>query len=257
MGRLDMPPSCARVPRCWPHGFGRQCTGPLCNNPVLLGSPNLFRPFRSGWTMNAWSRFARQKEERTSSALTRRFELRTTTPTASYCGNPSAPCLKALKIIPSHAQAAARPPTHNSGGRAARLYSLCSVDFSPTLLLPRRPIRRSYALHRPASFCTAVRCYKLAATQLYCGAYNKAVGCPEARCQLEATNSLADSSDSADRRRRSGRSRTWNCRWALSAALGTSDQPSPPPIRALRQICTFLDVVSTSTPAPRGSGAPS
>ena len=78
----------------------------------------------SGWTMNAWSRFARQKEERTSSALTRRFELRTTTPTASYCGNPSAPCLKAPEIIPSHAQAAARPPTHNSGGRAARLYSL-------------------------------------------------------------------------------------------------------------------------------------
>ena len=131
--------------------------------------------------MNAWSRFARQKEERTSSALTRRFELRTTTPTASYCGNPSAPCLKAPEIIPSHAQAAARPPTHNSGGRAARLYSLCSVDFSPTLLLPRRPTRRSYALRRPASFCTAVRCYKLAATQLYCGAYNKAVGCPEAR----------------------------------------------------------------------------
>ena len=115
----------------------------------------------SGWTMNAWSRLARQKEERTSSALTRRFELRTTTPTASYCGNPSAPCLKAPEIIPSHAQAAARPPTHNSGGRAARLYSLCSVDFSPTLLLPRRPIRRSYALHRPASF--APRC---AATSL-------------------------------------------------------------------------------------------
>ena len=85
----------------------------------------------SGWTMNTWSRFARQKEERTSSALTRRFELRTTTPTASYCGNPSAPCLKAPEIIPSHAQAAARPPTHNSGGRAARLYSLCSVDFLP------------------------------------------------------------------------------------------------------------------------------
>ena len=81
--------------------------------------------------MNTWSRFARQKEERTSSALTRRFELRTTTPTASYCGNPSAPCLKAPEIIPSHAQAAARPPTHNSGGRAARLYSLCSVDFLP------------------------------------------------------------------------------------------------------------------------------
>ena len=72
-------------------------------------------------------------------------------------------------------------PTRNSGGRAARLYSLCSVDFSPALLLPRRPIRRSYALHRPASFCTTVRCYKLAAAQLYCGAYNKAVGCPEAR----------------------------------------------------------------------------
>ena len=53
--------------------------------------------------MNAWRRFARQKEERTSSALTRRFELRTT----------------------------------------------------------RRPIRRSYALHRPASF--APRC---AATSL-------------------------------------------------------------------------------------------
>ena len=99
----------------------------------------------SGWTMNAWSRFARQKEERTSSALTRRFELRTTTPTASYCGNPSAPCLKAPEIIPSHAQAAARPPTHNSGGGAARLYSLCSADFSATrptknacLLLRRR-----------------------------------------------------------------------------------------------------------------------
>ena len=55
------------------------------------------------------------------------------------------------------------------------------MDFSPALLLPRRPIRRSYALHRPTSFCTAVRCYKLAAAQLYCGAYNKAVGCPEAR----------------------------------------------------------------------------
>ena len=117
--------------------------------------------FISGWTMNAWSRFARQKEERTSSALTRRFELRTTTPTASYCGNPSAPCLKAPEIIPSHAQAAARSPTRNSGGGAARLYSLCSVDFSPALLLPRRPIRRSYALHRPASF--APRC---AATSL-------------------------------------------------------------------------------------------
>ena len=49
--------------------------------------------------------------------------------------------------------------------------------------LPLRPIRRSYqyALRRPASFCTAVRCYTLAAAQLYCGAYNKAVGCPEAR----------------------------------------------------------------------------
>ena len=64
-------------------------------------------------------------------------------------------------------------------GSTALLALLCG--FSPTLLLPRRPIRRSYALHRPASFCTAVRCYKLAATQLYCGAYNKAVGCPEAR----------------------------------------------------------------------------
>ena len=64
-------------------------------------------------------------------------------------------------------------------GSTALLALLCG--FSPTLLLPRRPIRRSYALHRPASFCTAVRCYKLAAAQLYCGAYNKAVGCPEAR----------------------------------------------------------------------------
>ena len=54
----------------------------------------------SGWTMKTWSRFARQKEERTSSALTRRFELRTTTPTASYCGNPSAPCLKAPENDP-------------------------------------------------------------------------------------------------------------------------------------------------------------
>ena len=83
-------------------------------------------------------------------------------------------------MTPSCAQAAALPPTRNSDGRAALLYSLCSVDFSPTLLLPRRPTRRSYALRRPASFCTAVRCYKLAATQLYCGAYNKAVGCPRA-----------------------------------------------------------------------------
>ena len=55
------------------------------------------------------------------------------------------------------------------------------MNASQNRLPPRRPIRRSYALHRPASFCTAVRCYKLAATQLYCGAYNKAVGCPEAR----------------------------------------------------------------------------
>ena len=110
----------------------------------------------SGWTMNAWSRFARQKEERTSSALTRRFELRTTTPTASYCGNPSAPCLKAPEIIPSHAQAAARPPTHNSGGRAARLYSLCSVDFlPPSYSLDGRfegptPFIGQLALHRGA-----------------------------------------------------------------------------------------------------------
>ena len=69
--------------------------------------------------------------------------------------------------------------TAHGSTRSALLALLCG--FSPTLLLPRRPIRRSYALHRPASFCTAVRCYKLAAAQLYCGAYNKAVGCPEAR----------------------------------------------------------------------------
>ena len=69
--------------------------------------------------------------------------------------------------------------TAHGSTRSALLALLCG--FSPALLLPRRPIRRSYALHRPASFCTAVRCYKLAAAQLYCGAYNKAVGCPEAR----------------------------------------------------------------------------
>ena len=44
-------------------------------------------------------------------------------------------------------------------GSTALLALLCG--FSPTLLLPRRPIRRSYALHRPASF--APRC---AATSL-------------------------------------------------------------------------------------------
>ena len=134
----------------------------------------------SGWTMNTWSRFARQKEERTSSALiAAALHSAPAELPADFCRQVCRVREAGWWLVRARNTTTNNSTTAHGSTRSALLALLCG--FSPALLLPRRPIRRSYALHRPASFCTTVRCYKLAAAQLYCGAYNKAVGCPEAR----------------------------------------------------------------------------
>ena len=110
--------------------------------------------------MNTWSRFARQKEERTSSALiAAALHSAPAELPADFCRQVCRVREAGWWLVRARNTTTNNSTTAHGSTRSALLALLCG--FSPALLLPRRPIRRSYALHRPASF--APRC---AATSL-------------------------------------------------------------------------------------------